>query len=164
MLAFQVTLDRARHAQVTVDYATVDDTATAGADYTAASGTLTFAPGQISKTVNVTVLDDAHDEDSETMKPQALEPRRGEASKTAVGIGTITNTDHMPQAWLARFGRTFAEQIWDAGEERVRSSPGRHDQDSQSLATRSEQAGSWRAPGRTVRASGEGSTRRPGTR
>ena len=59
VLAFRVTLDRARHAAVTVDYATADGTATAGADYTPANGTLSFAPGEKAKTVSVAVLDDA---------------------------------------------------------------------------------------------------------
>ena len=45
-LGFVVTLDRARHATVTVDYATADGTAVAEADYTAASGKLIFAPGE----------------------------------------------------------------------------------------------------------------------
>ena len=45
-LAFAVTLDRARTQETTVNYATSDGTATAGADYTAKSGTLTFAPGE----------------------------------------------------------------------------------------------------------------------
>ena len=35
--------------------------------------------------------------------------------------GTIVNTDHMPQAWIARFGRTVADQVLDAVEERLRS-------------------------------------------
>ena len=48
-LAFLVTLDRSRHAAVTVDYATSDATATAGENYTAASGTLTFAASEQSK-------------------------------------------------------------------------------------------------------------------
>ena len=41
-------------------YATSDGTATAGADYTADSGTLSFAIGETEKTVSVTVLDDTH--------------------------------------------------------------------------------------------------------
>ena len=50
-LAFSVRLNRARDEAVTVDYATADGTAAAGADYDAASGTLTFAPGQTEKRV-----------------------------------------------------------------------------------------------------------------
>ena len=67
VLAFQVTLNRAATGTVTVDYTTADGTATAGADYTAASGTLSFDPGETEKTVNVPVLDDAHDDDEETL-------------------------------------------------------------------------------------------------
>ena len=44
---------------VTVDYATADGTAQAGDDYDAASGTLTFAPTQRSRTVDVVVNADA---------------------------------------------------------------------------------------------------------
>ena len=52
---------------MSVDYATSDGTATAGADYTALGlTTLTFAPGEISKTVTVTLLDDTLDEPDET--------------------------------------------------------------------------------------------------
>ena len=50
-LAFAVRLNRAREEAVTVDYATADGTAAAGADYEAASGTLTFAPGQTERRV-----------------------------------------------------------------------------------------------------------------
>ena len=45
-LDFAVTLHRAAAHEVSVDYATQDETATAGADYTATSGTLTFAVGE----------------------------------------------------------------------------------------------------------------------
>ena len=55
VLEFAVTLDRARHAAVTVDYATSDGPspkgAVAGSDYTATSGTLTFTAGETGKTV-----------------------------------------------------------------------------------------------------------------
>ena len=55
-LDFAVTLGRAGPGTVTVAYATADGTATAGSDYTAASGTLSFAAGETSKTVSVPVL------------------------------------------------------------------------------------------------------------
>ena len=52
--------------QVTVDYMTADDTAVGGVDYTPRSGTLTFAPGQISQTVFVPITGDTLDEPNET--------------------------------------------------------------------------------------------------
>lgn len=52
---------------VTVQYAAVGGTATAGVDYTATAGTLTFAPGETSKVVRVEAIDDPFDEeDAET--------------------------------------------------------------------------------------------------
>ena len=77
MLAFAVTLSRAPSGTVTVDYATADGTATAGSDYTARSGTLTFAAGETGKTVSVPVLDDAHDEGSETLTLTLSSPSGG---------------------------------------------------------------------------------------
>ena len=65
-LAFVVTLDAAADHAVTVDYATADGTATAGDDYTAVSGTLTFPPGRIERTVEVEALADFEAEDDET--------------------------------------------------------------------------------------------------
>lgn len=53
---FTVSLSSTYAANVTVDYATADQTATAGVDYTAVSGTLTFTPGQTIKTVTVPIL------------------------------------------------------------------------------------------------------------
>ncbi len=102
-------------APVTVDYATSDVTATAGADYTEASGTLTFGAGETSKTVRVAVLDDAIDEGPETFTLTLSNPSGGGASVAdAEATGTIENSDPMPRAWLARFGRTVASQAVDA--------------------------------------------------
>ena len=117
-LDFAVTLDRAPTGEVTVDYATADGTATAGDDYTAVSDTLTFAAGETSKTISVTVLDDSLDEGAETMtltlsSPSGLTIADGEAT------GTITNSDPIPEAWLARFGRTVTGQVLDAVEARL---------------------------------------------
>ena len=54
---FTVTLSEASAQEVTVNYASSNNTATAGSDYTAASGTVTIAAGATSATFNVPVLD-----------------------------------------------------------------------------------------------------------
>ena len=115
---FAVTLDAASRGRVTVDYATSDGTAKAGADYTAKSGTLTFEAGETAKTVSVPVLDDSHDEDSETLTLTLSNPS-GATIADGTATGTITNTDKMPQAWIARFGRTVAEQVVDSVQARL---------------------------------------------
>ncbi len=51
-----ITLSAASSDPVTVHYTTVDDTAHAGVNYQATSGTLTFQPGQTSKTITVMAL------------------------------------------------------------------------------------------------------------
>ena len=115
-LVFSVSLGRAVTAEdgtVSVDYATSDNTATAGSDYTAASGTLTFSTGEFFKNVNVAVLDDSHDEDSETMN-FTLSNAVGVTISDGEAVGTITNTDPFPKAWIARLARTMAEQHIDA--------------------------------------------------
>ena len=119
---FAVTLGRAAASTVRVDYATSDGTATAGADYTSTSGTLAFTPGETAKTVSVPVLDDAHDEGAETFTLTLSNPSGGNAwIGDGAATGKIENTDAMPQAWLARFGRTVAEQVIDAAEDRLGS-------------------------------------------
>ena len=106
-----------------VDYATGDgpsaNGATAGYDYEPRSGTLVFAPGETAKTVSVPVIADDHDEGEETFTLTLSNPRGGNAwLKDATATGTIENTGPMPQAWLARFGRTVASQVIDAVEGR----------------------------------------------
>ncbi|NLS76209.1 MAG: S8 family serine peptidase [Chloroflexi bacterium] len=66
-----VRLSAASGVEVRVDYRTGEGTATAGADYLPASGTLIFAPGQTSATFAVTIIDDAMKESNETI-PLAL--------------------------------------------------------------------------------------------
>jgi hypothetical protein len=62
---FTVTLSAASGKGVSVGYSTADFNATAGSDYTAAAGSLGFAPGQTSATLGVVVLGDLLDEISE---------------------------------------------------------------------------------------------------
>lgn len=61
-----LTLDEPFTMNATVDYATVDGTAEAGADYVAKSGKITFAPGQTSKTIELELLEDTLTEGEET--------------------------------------------------------------------------------------------------
>ena len=117
-LDFAVTLSRVSSGTVAVAYATADGSATAGSDYTARKGELTFAPGETAKTVSVPVLDDAHDEGEETLTLR-LSAASGAVIADGVATGTIENTDHMPQAWLARFGRTVTDQVLEAVEARL---------------------------------------------
>ena len=108
-LDFAVTLNRAAGHEVSVDYATEDDTATAGADYTATSGTLVFAAGETAKTVSVPVLDDAIDEGKETMRLKLSNPQGAylrNVHKQAKGV--IRNADPLPKAYLGHFGRRAA--------------------------------------------------------
>ncbi len=124
-LAFPITLDRAVSWTVTVQASTSDGTAVAGEDYRAKTLTKTFAPGETRKVAVIRVLDDSHNEGTETMTLTLSNPV-GAYIADGEAVGTITNSDHMPQAWLARFGRTVADQVIDAVEGRMTAarSPG----------------------------------------
>ena len=121
VLEFAVTLSRAAAGQVTVDYQTANGTASAGTDYTAANGTLTFRAGESSKTVEVAVLDDSHDEGEETMTLRLSNPSEGRLAD-AEATGTIENTDPLPRGLLARFGRATALHVMEQVEERLEAS------------------------------------------
>ncbi len=84
---FTVTLDVASGETVTVNYATSNGTALAGSDYTAASGILTFAAGDTSKTIDVTV---AYDSLGETDEDFTVTLRN--ASNARIGDGEATGT------------------------------------------------------------------------
>ena len=85
-LTFNVTLNPIADAQVTVDYATADDTATAGTDYTAQTGQLTFAVGETVKTITVAVTGDTLVEEYETFTVTLSNPVGAELGRaTAAG-------------------------------------------------------------------------------
>ena len=117
-LAFTVSLSRAASGTVTVDYATRDGTATAGEDYTATGGTLSFAAGELEKTVNVPLLDDAIDEGEETFTLK-LTNASGARIGDGEASGTIENADPLQKMWLSRFGRTVANHVTEAVSDRL---------------------------------------------
>ena len=93
-ITLPVSLNQSSLQTVTVDYATSNDTAAAGADYTAASGTVTFSPGDTSKDISVSITDDDLDEDNETFKVTLSNPSNGQiASGTGEVSITITDDD-----------------------------------------------------------------------
>lgn len=93
----KITLAPAATTPVTVHYATEDGTATAGTDYTATSGDLTFAPGEVSKTVPVTIIDNSTPE-RDKMFDLRLSTPSGATIGRAVATVTIVNDDALPPA------------------------------------------------------------------
>ena len=124
---FTVSLSRPTSGAVTVAYETADWTATAGSDYTAASGTLTFAPGETRKTIAVPVLVDDEEEEDEIFTV-SLSDARNAALADHEGTGTIRDDEHsglepmdrVTTDWIGHFGRTAAAQVVDALDERMR--------------------------------------------
>ncbi|HUO08217.1 MAG TPA: choice-of-anchor R domain-containing protein [Phycisphaerae bacterium] len=91
-MTFTVTLSSAATSSVMVNYATADGTAVAGTDYTAANGTLTFAPGETSKTVDVTVLGSYAISLNKTLSLTLTSPTNATIA-AATGVGTIVNNN-----------------------------------------------------------------------
>jgi len=82
---------------VAVDYATSDGTAKAGVNYTATSGTLSFAAGQTSKTFSVPIRDDGRYGGGGTVNLSLSNPTNGAAlGLPASAVLTISNTDPQP--------------------------------------------------------------------
>jgi hypothetical protein len=93
--SFTVTLSAAAAGAVTVNYATANGTATAGSDYVAGSGTLTFAAGETTKAFAITVNGDTAVEANETFTV-SLSTASGATIAKASGQATITNDDSAP--------------------------------------------------------------------
>jgi Calx-beta domain/FG-GAP-like repeat/FG-GAP repeat len=89
---FTVTLSAPSTQPVTVAYSTGNGTAVAGSDYQAASGTLTFAPGETSKTVTVLVNGDRLGEPNETFFVNLSSPTNA-IIVDGQGVGTITDDE-----------------------------------------------------------------------
>ena len=91
-----VTLSHASENEVSVSYDTTDGTAAAGQDYTTTTGTLTFAAGETSKTIGVTIIDDNVEEDDETVNITLSNPT-GEATlgSPATAVLTIVDDDEV---------------------------------------------------------------------
>jgi Calx-beta domain len=94
---FTVVLSASSAEPVSVDYATTDGSAKAPGDYVAASGTLSFSPGELSKQVTVAVAGDTLDEPHEAYSLDLSNPH-GATIADGRGAGTILDND--PQVSL----------------------------------------------------------------
>ena len=109
-MAFTVTLSKSSTTPVTISYATANGTATAGQDYTASSGTLTFAPGVTSQQVKVAIIGDTTVEPNETFTVTLSKPS-GATIVRATATGTILNDDVATGTW----GKSFFAPYVDMG-------------------------------------------------
>jgi CSLREA domain-containing protein len=90
--SFTVTLSASSHLEVKVDYATANNSAVSGSDYQTTSGTLTFAPGDTTKTISVTINGDLNFETDETYFVNLSAPVNATIADSQ-GQGTIQNDD-----------------------------------------------------------------------
>jgi hypothetical protein len=97
--AFTVSLDSPSSVPVTVNFSTTNGTAVAGTDFTAVSGTITFAPGQTSQTIIVKTLDDSQPESTETFTVN-LSNVSGATIADGQGVGSILDNEVLTQFYV----------------------------------------------------------------
>ncbi|WP_395613943.1 Calx-beta domain-containing protein, partial [Allosphingosinicella sp.] len=105
-LTFTVSLDHGSTSIVTFNYATADGTATAGSDYVAHSGQISFAPGETSQTISIPIIGDSTSEASETLTVTLSNPVNGSIGDGS-GLGTIANDDGA--AYYSLAGGSFTQ-------------------------------------------------------
>ncbi|MCZ8249461.1 MULTISPECIES: Calx-beta domain-containing protein [unclassified Microcystis] len=90
--SYTATLSNASSQTISVNYATSNGTATAGSDYTATIGTLTFAPGVTSQVLNIPILNDSLNEADETFTLTLSSPTNAALGTQTAATTTITDT------------------------------------------------------------------------
>jgi Ca2+-binding RTX toxin-like protein len=90
--SYTVTLSNASSQTISVNYATSNGTATAGSDYTATIGTLTFAPGVTTQVINIPILNDSLNEADETFTLALSSPTNAALGTQTAATTTITDT------------------------------------------------------------------------
>ncbi|MCK9335962.1 MAG: HYR domain-containing protein, partial [Candidatus Cloacimonetes bacterium] len=106
--SFTVTLNSQSAQTVSANYSTADNTATAGTDYTAATGIVSFAPGQTTRTIDIDVSGELVYELDETFYVNLSSPTNATIAD-AQGLGTIENDDNQPEVTLSSDATTIAE-------------------------------------------------------
>jgi hypothetical protein len=110
----QVELSTQSSFPVTVDYATSDGSATAGSDYAAVTGTLTFDPGQTIKSFSVSILDDVADESDETVNLTLSDPENATLGSPSTATLSITDDDGPPNVFFSSASYSYDEGVGSA--------------------------------------------------
>lgn len=108
------TLNKPYDRPVSATYSTDRDTARADSDYTEASGTLTFVPGQISQTFTVSITNDTLDELDETVNLILSAPISATLGVPVNAVLTIADDDIPPTVQFATSSSTVDESIGTA--------------------------------------------------
>jgi len=95
---FTVSLNNPSSETITVNFTTANGTATAESDYTATSGTLTFAPGELNQTIAVPIIGDTEVELGETFNLNLSSPINA-TLPTSTFTGFIENDEHLPSSY-----------------------------------------------------------------
>ena len=93
VMTFTVSLSAPSTSTVTVNYTTSNGSATAGSDYTAESGTVTFVPGDVSETITIDVTGELLFEGDETLFVTLSSPSITAMINDGTATGTILNDD-----------------------------------------------------------------------
>ncbi|MCP9914452.1 hypothetical protein KBZ07_13795 [Cyanobium sp. BA20m-14] len=91
-VTYTVSMSAASPLAASVAYATANGTATAGSDYTASSGSLSFAAGETSKTITINLLNDSLNESDETFSLSLSAPTNATLGSPSSVITTLTDT------------------------------------------------------------------------
>lgn len=98
-LVYTVTKTGSTAATYSVNYSTANGSAASGSDFNASSGTLSFAPGETSKTISVSTIDDDLYENDESVLVNLSSPSGGATIASSQGSGVIVGNDlHPPVA------------------------------------------------------------------
>ena len=121
---FKVHLSTPSEVPIVVHYRTENGTASAGQDYYAQSGMLTFAPGDLQQEIEVNLVGSSSNQQGKTFAVHLESASKAKIEK-AVAIATINNDDDaiaidVMKAYTARFVRTSTIQVLEAIRERNR--------------------------------------------
>ncbi|SFJ09152.1 Calx-beta domain-containing protein [Albimonas pacifica] len=125
-MLIEVSLSRASTSPVTVAWTTADGTATAGEDYHAASGVLTFAPGETAKTLHVHAMGDTTAEDDETLFVRLSDATGAEIADAEARV-TLRNDDAegpapLPELTISNRRLEEGDDGWSVARLKVRLS------------------------------------------
>ena len=109
LLVFTVTRSGSSSGSYSLSYSTADNTAVAPSDYVAASGTLTFATNEMSKTINITTNTQGPGEGDETMFLNLSAPTGGASISDAQGLGIIYNNTPGSDCYTAPSGQVICD-------------------------------------------------------